>query len=51
MQERRRLPDFVLSNSAWKNGKLILQYRKPFAYHARKWSTKFEFVGGLAKRA
>ena len=30
MQEKRRLLDFVCSNSTWKDGKLIPQYRKPF---------------------
>jgi hypothetical protein len=30
MLEKRRLLDFVCSNSTWKDGKLIPQYRKPF---------------------
>jgi site-specific DNA recombinase len=30
MSEKRRLLDFVCSNSTWKDGKLIPQYRKPF---------------------
>jgi hypothetical protein len=30
MQEKRRLLDFVCSNSTDKNGRLIPQYRKPF---------------------
>jgi site-specific DNA recombinase len=28
--EKRRLLDFVLSNSVWKNGKLLAEYRQPF---------------------
>ena len=28
--EKRRLLDFVFSNSTWKHGKLIPNYRKPF---------------------
>jgi hypothetical protein len=30
MQEKRRLLNFVFSNSTWKDGKLIPAYRKPF---------------------
>ena len=30
MQEKRKLLDFVCSNSTWKDGKLTPQYRKPF---------------------
>ena len=30
MHEKRRLLDFVFSNSTWKDGKLIPNYRKPF---------------------
>jgi len=30
MAEKRRLIDFVLSNSIWQQGKLIPTYRKPF---------------------
>lgn len=30
MKEKRRLLDFVCSNSVWKNGELIPSYRKPF---------------------
>jgi site-specific DNA recombinase len=30
MSEKRRLLDFVCSNSTWKDGTLIPQYRKPF---------------------
>jgi site-specific DNA recombinase len=30
MQEKRKLLDFVCSNSTWKDGRLIPQYRKPF---------------------
>ncbi len=30
MREKRRLLDFVFSNSIWKNGCLIPAYRKPF---------------------
>jgi hypothetical protein len=30
MSEKRRLLDFVCSNSTWKDGKLIQKYRKPF---------------------
>jgi hypothetical protein len=29
-KEKRRLLDFVLSNSVWKNGKLQAEYRQPF---------------------
>src|SRR5207302_4192750 len=29
-KEKRRLLDFVLSNSVWKNGKLLAEYRQPF---------------------
>jgi len=44
MKEKRRILDFVFSNSSWKQGKLIPNYRKPFdllaltnaAYHKRK---------------
>ena len=28
--EKRKLLDFVLSNSVWKNGKLLAEYRQPF---------------------
>jgi len=28
--EKRKLLDFVLSNSIWKNGKLLAEYRQPF---------------------
>jgi hypothetical protein len=34
MQEKRRLLDFVCSDSTWKDGKLILQYRKHFYLRA-----------------
>ena len=30
MEEKRRLLNFVFSNSTWKNGKLIPAYRNPF---------------------
>ncbi|HMK75053.1 MAG TPA: zinc ribbon domain-containing protein, partial [Thermodesulfobacteriota bacterium] len=30
MQEKRRLLNFVFSNSTWKDGKLVHAYRKPF---------------------
>ncbi len=30
MAEKRRLLDYVVSNSTWKNGKLTPQYRQPF---------------------
>ena len=30
MEEKRRLLNFVFSNSTWKDGKLIPAYRKPF---------------------
>ena len=30
MYEKRRIIDFVFSNSTWKEGKLIPNYRKPF---------------------
>ena len=30
MREKRRLLDFVCSNSQWKDGRLIPNYRKPF---------------------
>jgi hypothetical protein len=30
MKEKRKLLDFVCSNSTWKDGRLIPQYRKPF---------------------
>jgi hypothetical protein len=30
MSEKRRLLNFVLSNSSWKDGRLIPGYRKPF---------------------
>ncbi len=30
MVEKRRLLDYVVSNSTWKNGKLTPQYRQPF---------------------
>jgi hypothetical protein len=30
MNEKRRLIDFVCSNSVWKDGRLIPNYRKPF---------------------
>jgi site-specific DNA recombinase len=44
MREKRRLLDFVFSNSTWKDGCLIPTYRKPFdmlavtneAYHKEK---------------
>jgi site-specific DNA recombinase len=44
MREKRRLLDFVFSNSTWKDGRLIPTYRKPFdilaitneAYHKEK---------------
>ena len=29
-KEKRRLLDFVLSNSTWKNGELQVKYRQPF---------------------
>jgi len=29
-KEKRRLLDFVLSNSTWANGKLAVQFRQPF---------------------
>ncbi len=29
-KEKRRLLDFVLSNSTWKNGELTVEYRQPF---------------------
>ena len=28
--EKRKLFDFVLQNSVWKNGKLLAEYRRPF---------------------
>ena len=28
--EKRKLLNFVLSNSVWKNGKLLAEYRQPF---------------------
>jgi hypothetical protein len=28
--EKRKLLDFVLSNSRWKDGELAVEYRKPF---------------------
>jgi len=28
--EKRKLLDFVLSNSVWKNGELLAEYRQPF---------------------
>ena len=28
--EKRKLLNFVLSNSVWKNGKLLAEYRRPF---------------------
>jgi len=34
MQEKRRLLDFVCSNSTWKDERLIQQYRKPFDFRA-----------------
>src|SRR2546429_9941314 len=30
MKEKRKLIDFVCSNSTWKDGRLIPQYRNPF---------------------
>jgi hypothetical protein len=30
LQEKRRILDFVFSNSSWKDSRLILNYRKPF---------------------
>jgi site-specific DNA recombinase len=29
-REKRRLPNLVLSNSAWKNGELVAEFRQPF---------------------
>jgi hypothetical protein len=33
--EQRRLLNFVLSNSTWKNGKLTVTYRQPFDLRRR----------------
>lgn len=30
VKEKRKLVDFVLSNSIWKNGELLAEYRQPF---------------------
>jgi site-specific DNA recombinase len=53
--EKRKLADFVLSNSLWKDGMLVPSYRKPFdlIVNANKKAVdNFEVMGGnLSKKA
>ncbi len=51
MREKRRLLDFVFSNSVWKNGALIPTYRKPFDMLAVTNTTYQKKKAGLSKRA